>query len=520
MFSLAQNYVTRGFWGDEAWTSLISQLPYKDMLTTTAADFHPPGYYSIIELVYKFLPPTELVTRSISFLFYLLTIFMVYKLASVFSVIVSETKGLDSSATPQNDKKNNRGKEIFGLNLFGLLSAAVVALNPIFFRYAFEARNYTMFAFAATGSIFFLLEISKSGPVSSSVIASGEQSNLTTARLPLRQRRIAMTKKEVGFVLFTTLGIYTHYYMFFVLGAQGLYLILFDRKVLLKMIGLYLVTVILYLPCLPFLFGQLKSVAGDYWIGTVDKRTHYEALLRILGGEGKNLIRPWLFGISVVLLIVGLAQHALRIDPESLRLNSGQASSGQRFEKPYLLIWLWAVVPFILATLPGFKFDGVHLPFRPIFFWRYLIGSSIPLAMVMIHSAQKLRPGLFALSVAAILVLSAAVDYLTLASYPYGFKQVYTSEVVPKINSSDKIVTVLPSFAEVLYYRNRNNLSNELTVLPEGLVQFSGKSLLDAYTANGVVKISDEISGRYFELRPGPSVRTVNSNDQAPNFKQ
>src|SRR3989344_8013436 len=82
MLSLAQNYLTRGFWGDEAWTSLISQLPYKEMLKTTAADFHPPGYYTIIEAVYKFLPPTEIVTRSISIIFYLLTIFLVYKLAS------------------------------------------------------------------------------------------------------------------------------------------------------------------------------------------------------------------------------------------------------------------------------------------------------------------------------------------------------------------------------------------------------------------------------------------------------
>ena len=467
MFSLAQNYVTRGFWGDEAWTSLISQLPYKEMLRTTAADFHPPGYYTIVEFVYKFLPPTEFVTRSISIIFYLLTLFMVYKLASYV-----------------------RG------HLFGVLSAAVVAVNPIFFTYAFEARNYTMFAFAATGSIFFLLEISRSGPVSSSVIASGERSNLTT-RLPRLLRNLAMTKKEVGFVIFTTLGIYTHYYMFFVLGAQGLYLLLYDRKIFLKMMGLYVISAILYLPWLPFLLGQLKSVAGDYWIGGIDKRTHYEALLRILGGEQKNLLRPWLFGLSIILLAVGIVQHALR-DPSR--------SSGQRFEKPYLLIWLWAVVPFILATLPGFKFDGIHLPFRPIFFWRYLIGSSIPLSMVMVHSAQKFPKYLMWGSVGILLLLSLVIDFWTFASYPYGFKQVYANQVIPQIRQDDKIVTVLPSFAEVLYYRNRNQLGNDLIILPEGLVQFSGKSLLDAYVSNEVVKIADVPEGRYFEMRPGPNL--------------
>ena len=104
---LAQNYLTRGFWGDEAWTSMISRLPYAQMLKTTAADFHPPGYYTIVGLVYQFFDPTEINTRLVSLVFYFLTLFMVYKLASYV-----------------------RGRT------FGVLSALVVALNPIFFTYS------------------------------------------------------------------------------------------------------------------------------------------------------------------------------------------------------------------------------------------------------------------------------------------------------------------------------------------------------------------------------------------------
>ena len=436
MFSLAQNYLTRGFWGDEAWTSLISQLPYSDMLKTTAADFHPPGYYTIVELVYKFLPPTEIATRSISIIFYLLTLFMVYKLASFV-----------------------RGK------LFGLLSAAVVALNPIFFTYAFEARNYTMFAFAATGSVYFLIELSKK----------------------------FTWQRTVGFILFSALGIYTHYYMFFVLAGQGIYILLYDRQILLKMIGAYFAVAFLYLPWIPFLAGQLNSVAGDYWIGGIDKRTHYEALLRILGGEHQNTVRPWLFGLSVGLLLIGILQHILR----------------HKFEKPYLLTWLWAVVPFILASLPGLKTGEFSLPFRPIFFWRYLIGSSVPLSMVMIHTAQKFPKYLMWASVGSLIVLSLAVDLTTIQRYPYGFKQVYEEKILDDVKPDDKLITVLPSFAEVLYYRNRFGLKNELVILPEGLVQFSGKSLLDVYAQKGAVRIDDYPNGRYYELRPGPSMEVT-----------
>lgn len=436
MLSFTQNYLARGFWGDEAWTSLISQLPYAQMLKTTAADFHPPGYYTIIELVSKVLPTTEVVTRLVSIFFWGLTVFLVYLLAGRFK-----------------DRT------------FGLLSALVVAVNPIFFRYAFEARNYTMFAFAATASCYFLIRLS----------LSHSRSELGNA---------------IGFVFFSALGVYTHYYMFFVLAAQGIYILIAERKLFLKMVGIYAVIGALYLPWIPFLAGQLKSVGQSYWIGGIDQRTHYEAFLRILSGEQENFFRPFLFWVSAGLILVGLWYHLLR----------------RKFEKPYILIWLWAIVPFVLASLPGLRIGEFKLPFRTIFFWRYLIGVSVPLSMVIVHSAQRLPVKLYRPAVLVVVVLSLAIDFLIIGSNPPTFKQIYQEEIIGKIKPEDKIVTVLPSFAEVLYYRNYFALPNDVVVLPEGLVQFSGKSLLDAYVANGVVTIGERPEGRYFEMTPGPGL--------------
>src|SRR3989338_6560718 len=137
MFSLTQNYLTRGFWGDEAWTSLISQLPYWQMLKTTAADFHPPGYYTVVELWYKIFPTTEVSTRIVPIIFYFFTVFLVYKLASYISTS-GESEPFDKTQdkpTPEVIKKKR---------IWGILSAFIVAVNPIFFTYAFEAMNYTM----------------------------------------------------------------------------------------------------------------------------------------------------------------------------------------------------------------------------------------------------------------------------------------------------------------------------------------------------------------------------------------
>jgi len=418
---------------------MISQLPYAQMLKTTAADFHPPGYYTIIEILYRFAPHTEIVTRLVSILFYLLTVWMAYLLAKRF-------KG----------------------RTFGFLSAAVVAVNPIFFTYAFEARNYTMFAFAATASVYFLLGLS-------------EKFN---------------KKNAILFVIFTLLGMYTHYYMLFVLAAEGLFILISLRNIFWKMIGLYAIVILLFLPWIPFLFGQIKSAGQSYWIGSINIRTHYEALMRILSGEHENIFRPFLFWLSCGLLVVGLLHHMLR----------------RKFERAYILIWLWALVPFFLAALPGLKIGEFKLPFRPIFFWRYLIGSSVPLSLLIVHSAQRLSFNLYKPAVIAVIVLSLGVDFLTFGKFPATFKQIYQAQVINQIRLGDKIVTVLPSFAEVLYYRNYFGLKNELIILPEGLVQFSGKSLLDSYVQNGVVKIAERpVSGRYFELSPGPKVNVVSA---------
>ncbi len=416
------------------------------MLKTTAADFHPPGYYTIIELLYKFLPPSEINTRLVSIFFYLATIFMVYKLASY-------VKG----------------------HLFGVLSAVVVALNPIFFTYAFEARNYTMFAFAATGSILFLLEISKK----------------------------FSWLRALGFIFFTALGVYTHYYMFFILGAEGLYLLLFDRKIFFKMMGLYVVVGVLFLPWLPFLYGQLTSVKSSYWIPPIDFRnTYFDAFERILGGEGQSIWRTILFSVSMILLFGGIFQHTFR----------KSSKDKPHFEKPYLLIWLWAIVPFILASLPGLAIGGFKFPFRPIFFWRYLIGSSIPLAMVMVHGAQKSPKQIFMAFMSIVILLSLFIDFQTFSKQPYSFREAYQQKILPRIKPTDKIVTVLPSFAEVLYYRSRNNLKNDLIVLPEGLVQFSGKSLLDSYVAKGTATIDAAPKTRYFNTDQGQKVELVTPN--------
>lgn len=420
---------------------MISQLPYLDMLKTTAADFHPPAYYTIIEILYKFFPATEVVTRSVSIIFYLISAYFAYKIGSIV-----------------RDR------------FLGYVCFALTLISPIFFTYALEARNYTLFALCATASMYYLMQLSKK-----------------------------VTRNDsIFFVVFSTLGIYTHYYMFFVLASQGLYLILLDRKIFFHLFKLYVLCGFLYLAWIPFLYKQVTAVSESYWIGSVNVRTHYEALLRILGGESQSVYRSLLFTGVLVILLAGIFKHLF----------------SKKLEKYYFLIWLWALVPFALATLPGLSIFDFKLPFRPIFFWRYLIGASVPFAILISLCVFSLPKQIARTALASIFLVSVFINFQTFFRYPYTFRQAYEDKIVGQIKEGDKIVTILPSFAEVFYYRNYFNLEeHSLIVRPEGLVQSSGKSLLDAYVKNGTVTISENISGPYFEASTGPTITKVVSSE-------
>jgi hypothetical protein len=319
-----------------------------------------------------------------------------------------------------------------------------------------------MLTFAAVGSIYFLLRLSKNF-------------NLWNASF---------------FVIFSTLGIYTHYFMFFTLAAQGIYLIFFDRRILLKIIILYAAVVVLFLPWIPILISQFDfSRSALDWIPAVNIRIFLETFAAMIGGKSP-IYRPLLFVLSAAILTVGFVQCVFK----------------KPFEKPYLLVGLWFVVPFILAVAPGLKIGSIELPFRPVFYYRYLIPMAIPFSMLLVYISLRYLKPLLILPLAGIIILSMATNFVTFNRYPTTFKQAYVNEVVPSIRPSDAIVTVSGSFAEVMYYRDKNNLENKVFVLPESLKQNPDRRLLGAYVENGIVKVADPPTGRYFELKPGLSI--------------
>lgn len=421
-----QNYLTRGFWGDEAWTALISGLPLGEILRVTAEDFHPPLYYFLVRGFISVFGSSEWI-RLISLGFYLLTAVPVYLL----------TKQLV-----------NKGVAV--------MAAILTLASPILFTYAFEARSYALVAFlsASTTYVFWNLLQTK-----------------------------GKTKWWVAYVTLGAVGVYTHYYIWFILAAHGAYWLLFNRKKWLKVMGGFAGILGLQLPWIPKLLAQVSSVAGNYWIGPINERTHWEFFVRVAGGDESYPQQNF----TAIAILVFLLLSAL-----IMKLAKGK--------KPgYVFLWTWLLVPMILPTL-------ISLVYRPVFFYRYLMFSVIPMLMIILWGMVRLKKTLVYGVSGFILALYLSINVLGFARYPHTMR-----EEMNKIRQATedfqltKVVTVLPSFAEVMYYVNGET---DVQVSPEGLVQFSGKSLLDAFVRSGKVKIAQPLENEsYWFVEPGPKSR-------------
>jgi hypothetical protein len=83
-------------------------------------------------------------------------------------------------------------------------------------------------------------------------------------------------------------------------------------------------------------------------------------------------------------------------------------------------------------------------------------------------------------------------------------------DIQKKAKPGDTIYTVLPSFAEVVYYNMSSGSPLPVKVIPEGLAQASGKALLDTYVGKEYLELANPPqTGRYWLLEPGPKATLI-----------
>lgn len=161
----------KSLWLDEVWSFKFASTNLMEILASPDKP-NPPLYYAILHFFLNF-GKNEFILRLPSVIFSVLCIPLVYKV----------------------------GMDFFNYRV-GLLSAFLLATSPFFYWHAQEARCYTLFALFSLLSLIFFYNALKENNV----------------------------QLWIGFIISTSLGIYTHYYALFLIFIVFIFMVLFIKR--------------------------------------------------------------------------------------------------------------------------------------------------------------------------------------------------------------------------------------------------------------------------------------------------
>ena len=204
----------RSLWADEAWTALLMQNDFKDMMGIIANDVHPPLYFIILKIFTIFFGENIFVMKIVSLIpVIILMILGVYYINKLFN--------------------NDTVASIFIL---------LVGLSPSCLHMTVELRMYSW-------SILF---VTWTGFLGYSIYLNNN------------------IKDKILFVISGLLAAYTHNFNIiaeiFVYGIFFIAMFLKNKKTIKDSIIISLVTIVGYLPWLVISFNQLRQVNEDFWL--------------------------------------------------------------------------------------------------------------------------------------------------------------------------------------------------------------------------------------------------------------
>lgn len=377
-------FLIQPFWRDEAFSYVMSQNSISKILFATAKDFNPPLYYIVLHFWQNAFGSTEISLRSLSFIFYWATVYVGF-------LILSEIM-----------------KFKFKKSLFYTL---LIAINPLLVYHAFEARMYSMLAFLSTLSFYSLYK-----------------------------------KNAALYLLSSILGLYTHYFMIFVVLAQHL-LERYRQKIVL----------LSFLPWLIFVLINRGVSVGSFWIEKIQSKNLITFIGQIYTGYEYSLrfYNKTIMPLSLLLLfivLIGLMQKKTR---------------------QFKLFFVWGLaIPFIILIISFFK---------PIFLPRYLIFSAVGLILLIALIINRL-PNVFKVVLLTLLIISTIkYNQLQIKERNKSDIRKATAEIGFLMKNKDVVyVTSELDFFTVQYYLQKNKKDIYIWGKTyDEIPDFVGKALID-----------------------------------------
>jgi mannosyltransferase len=246
---------TRTLWYDEAFAVLFSEKGLSAMLYGTltpvaggAADIHPLLYYTTLNGWMRLVGEGAFGVRFLSVIFGLATVGVVYLLA----------------------------RELFGKNT-GLLAALITAIAPFHIQYSQEARMYSLMTLLLITATWCFVRAWRSGKESPHLPAladslTGQGGEKDQAAFhPMSENRgmriLSAYKWWIAFGVLAGLAMYAQQLSAFYLAPLGLVpFIARKRQPIIGVLVGAAVALVVYLPWLVNLPGQLGKIASYYWV--------------------------------------------------------------------------------------------------------------------------------------------------------------------------------------------------------------------------------------------------------------
>jgi len=257
----------QSLWYDEGFSVYLARMDLAEITARTAADIQPPLYYYLLHGWIQFFGDDEWGLRSLSVLFGTLSIPLIYGV----------------------------GWQLFRSRLAGVLAALLLAVSPLQVWYGQETRMYTLLVFLSLSSSLFLLLVVNT------------------------KRRWAIPVLWVAYTLCSVVALYTHYFAFFVLAFQGVYVLLIwlvrgfrPMHFLWGGLASGVAVILLYVPWLPYLANRYGADVS-YWPGQLKiDEVLGDVGLSFVGGESvsESIGILLAIGYGAVLLLCLLALFA------------------------------------------------------------------------------------------------------------------------------------------------------------------------------------------------------------------
>jgi len=329
------------FWYDEGVTVVMSRLPWSRMIAATAGDVHPPGYYIFTWLLARIIPLNEVTARIPSIIFSVLAVYLAAALA----------RKLDLSKTAQ------------------IIVTGWVVISPLQLHYAQEARMYALLQVEVLAALLALLDRKK---LILSALMTGilYTHNYGVFYVPTLAAAALVMEINTGSRIEPIRWIRFNWYRWdWRTRRRRVWKVTrhYINNIVIPWLPIFVIPFLAWIPWLAVLLGQMKTISGGYWIQPVSIPGIIFVVYQLLFAYS---MPPVFQGVGVTLSCGVIIYMAWRIYKDR--------------PSHWPLLATVSFLPLLLAIVGS-------IVWRPLLLFRGLIGSSIPLIILIVKSLEGIK---------------------------------------------------------------------------------------------------------------------------------